>query len=303
MIKFMDRLITGLFIYFVGVLEKRKRGLKPHHNGMTSCHHGDVQCQNNLAQAIRVMQKYSAIKVMEIDFVQVGDDFVSSHDYSADSIKNGAPLRKWVEQVVLKRKKILWLDLKSHIDFFAFTCCDVRFKFDCRQLFRVLAAICNETKQRLQDRLWLSCQDCEVRETLIRYNNRLKERHRWIIATDIPYVYSYACKYLLPLSAYSWIHDHVFSYFKEYDFTTTTVGVEFNKPPVVCIDHSFFPSDTKLIQFIEQSTIPPGSTILLYTFQSHDYPPIEVLGYTIIMQYDYTGPPRQLLDTNKSHSV
>ena len=265
---------------------------------MTSCHHGDVQCQNNLTQAMRVIKCYNEIKVIEIDFVQVGDDFVSSHDYKPESISNGSPLREWIDHVVLDSKKILWIDIKSHIDALAFTCCDVRFKFDCRQLFRVLAKICNETKQRLQNRVWLSCQDSEVRDTLLMYNNKLKLQHRWIVLTDIPFVYSYVCKYLLPFSAYEWIHNHVFSYFVAYDF---------GEAPVICIDQSFFPNDAKIVSFLEHSLILPGTTIILYTFE-RGHPPIEALGYNIIMQYDYTPilrrrPKTRQSPTNKAHSV
>lgn len=270
---------------------------------MTSCHHGDVQCQNNLLQALQVIQSHEKIKVMEIDFVQVGEDFVSSHDYKPESIANGSPLSEWIDKVVLKNQKILWIDIKSHLDVFAFTCCDVRFKFDCRQLFRVLAQLCNTTKQQLQSRVWLSCQDSVVRDTLLSLNNRLKQRHRWIIMADIPFVYSYACKYLLPFSASDWIHNYVFSHFVTYDFSQS---------PVICIDRSFFPSDNRLIEFIENSTITPGTTLILYTFES-GHPPIEVLGYNIIMQYDFTpilskGQSRSTRKTrqtlkNKAHSI
>lgn len=263
---------------------------------MTSCHHGHAEIQNNLNQAMRVLRVHTDIAVMEIDFVQMGDDFISSHDYVAENIKNGSTLKTWIQQVVVKKKKTLWIDIKSHVDFFAFSfgCCDLRFKFDCRQLFRVLATIYKEVQQqpstvRLQDYVWISCQDSEVRDNLIRLNNKLKGHLRWTIVTDIPFVYSYACKYLLPVSAYSWIHDYVFSYFLTYDFSSTRVG---QKEPVICIDHSFFPSDAKLTQFIENSSIPLGSTLILYTYSLSEAP-LVIPGYTIIMQYDYTTTPRR----------
>lgn len=308
MIKFMDCLITSLDTNSFKKKHKHYSvSVKIKAVVMTSCHHGDAECQNNLSQAKQVMRCYNEIRVMEIDFVQVGEDFVSSHDYKAENIQQGSSLREWIDLVVLRAKKVLWIDLKSHVDVLTLACCcggDIRFKFDCRQLFRVLAKLCNETKQHLQKRIWLSCQDSEVRDTLIRYNNKLKACHQWMIITDIPFVYSYACKYLLPFSSYECIHNYVFTHFITYDFSES---------PIICIDHSFFPSDNKIIQFIENSTILPGSTILLYTFTDRDHPPIKVLGYKIIMQFDYTPPV--LVDTaaankrkrrqplNKAHSV
>lgn len=250
---------------------------------MTSCHHGDSLCENNLARALDVLESNREIRVFEIDFVQVGDDFISSHDYSRENIANGSTLKEWIRAIVLTKKKILWIDIKSHVDFLAFTCCDTRFKFDCRPLLKALARICKETKRRLQDNVWISCQDSEIRNALIHYNNtRIKEeRDRWLIATDIPYVSSYVCKLLLPESVFGWVNEWMFSNtFMELDYTSS-------RALIVCIDHTFFSNDAKLIDFIEQSTIPPGSTIVLYTYKKHRATPIKALGYKIIMQYDY----------------
>ena len=250
---------------------------------MTSCHHGDASCQNNLARAKDVLERNREIKVIEIDFVQVGDDFISSHDYSRENIANGSTLREWIHAIVLRRKKILWIDIKSHVDVIALGCCNTRFKFDCAPLLKALARLCRETKRRLQDHVWLSCQDSEVRSALIHYNNTriTDENKRWLIATDIPYVPSYICKLFLPQSVFTWVNEWMFSdTFMELDYTSS-------RALIVCIDRTFFSSDEKLIDFIEQSTIPPGSTIVLYTFEEHRLTPIDVLGYKIIMQYDY----------------
>lgn len=253
------------------------------------------------------MRTNPQIRVMEIDFVQVGDDFVSSHDYGAENIKNGSPLLQWIEYVVIKHKKILWIDVKSHVDFMAFCCCcDMRFKFDCRALFRVLARICKTLQQRLQDRVWLSCQDKEVRQSFITLNNRLDPRYQWIVTTDLPFVYSYAvsaCRYLLPMPLYLWLQDRAFLQFLNYDFEATRISEQ--APIVVCIDQSFFPSTERLIRFIEDSTIPLGSIIVLYTFENTQTP-IIIRGYEIIMQYDYVpqirkkARPRPQLNKSKS---
>ncbi len=258
---------------------------------MTSCHHGDSAHPNNLGQAIEVIRCTPEIGILEIDFVQVGDDFISSHDYVAENIKNGSPLLQWIEQVVVKRGKTLWIDVKSHVDFMTLCGCfcgDIRFKFDCRALFSMLAKICNTLKQRVQHKVWLSCQDKEVRESFIRYNRRLKPINRWTIVTDIPFVYSYAvnaCQYLLPNTFYSWIQDRAFHDFLTYNFEVTRIYADV--PVVVCIDRSFFATNERIIRFVEDSTIPLGSIVVLYTFPKTEAP-IVIPGYEIIMQYDYT---------------
>lgn len=285
---------------------------------MTSCHHGHARFENNLHHAVRVMNTQSEIRVLEIDFVHVGDDFISSHDYKAENVESGSSIAEWVEEVIIKRDKILWIDIKSHIDpiAFMFVCCDMRFKFDCRHLFKVLATLCNKTRRRLQDNVWLSCQDSEVQESLLRLNRTLKGNLKWTIVTDMPFVYSYACKYLnewLPLGLSTRIHDYVVSYFLDYDFGGVTTGFT---DVIVCIDHTFFPSDASLIQFVENSTIPPGAIIVLYTYE-RTHPRIKIMGYEVIMQYDYTTAqmrrkPRQPLlgdgetstvNNNKTHSL
>jgi len=276
--------------------------------GMTSCHHGHSLQQNNLKQAIEVLKTNREIGVVEIDFVQVGDDFVSSHDYTQEGIQNGSTLLEWIQEGVVNRGKILWVDIKSHVDFTAyFCCCDMRFKFDCRALFRALGQIYKRLKQRLQDNVWLSCQDREIRDAFIRENNRLKACNRWTIATDIPFVYSYAvnaCRYVFPTSMYNWLQDRAFADLLNYDFDATRIYLD--RPVVVCIDQSFFPSVERLIKFIEDSTIPLGSKVILYTF-SKEQPPIVVPGYEIIMQYDYVPQIRKkhrqpFIQPNKSKS-
>lgn len=254
---------------------------------MTSCHHGHVEHQNNLRQAIDVIRTNPDIRIVEIDFIQLGDEFISSHDYVAENISNGSPLLEWVRKVVIERKKILWIDLKSHVDFMAFCCCDIRFKLDCNALFKTLSGICRILDMRVQDKVWLSCQDLEVREALVRCNRRLKPENKWTIVTDIPFVYSYAvnaCQYVLPSIFYNWLQDRVFAELCQYDFNRTRIYA--NVPIIVCIDKSFFATTERLTKFIEDSTIPLGSTIVLYTFERTE-PPILISGYDIIMQYDY----------------
>lgn len=280
---------------------------------MTSCHHGHSLQQNNLKHAIDVLRTNPEIAVIEIDFVQIGDNFISSHDYNEENIKNGSTLLEWVQEIVIKQEKILWIDIKSHVDFMAYCCCcDMRFKFDCGALFRVLARIYKTVKKKVQENVWLSCQDGEIRNALIRYNNRIDVRFRWTIATDIPFVYSYAvnmCQYVLPSTLCNWVQDRAFADLLLYDFDATRIYGDV--PVVVCIDQSFFPLVERLVKFIEDSTIPLGSTIVLYTFENRAIQePITINGYDVIMQYDYVPqirkkyrPPRapqQRLNKSKS---
>ncbi len=257
---------------------------------MTSCHHGHSLYPNNLKEAINVIRTNEEIRIVEIDFIQVGDDFVSSHDYTAEGIANGSPLIDWVRKVVIERDAILWIDLKSHLDFTAFCCgcCDMRFKVDWRLLFTVLARICKILQRKIQDKVWISCQEKDVCNSIIRFNNtRLKAVNRWTVVNDIPFIYSYAVnavRSILPSTVYNWLQDSVFTQLKEYNFERTRIFS--NLPIVVCIDKSFFSCTERIIQFVEDSTIPLGSRIVLYTFERTE-PPILIQGYDIVMQYDY----------------
>ena len=272
---------------------------------MTSCHHGHAEHQNNLRHAIDVIRTNPDIQIVEIDFVQVGDDFVSSHDYAPENISNASPLLEWVRKVVVERKKILWVDLKSHVDFIAFCCfcCDTRFKLDCKALFKVLARICRTLGTRVQDKVWISCQDSDVREALIRCNRPLKAENKWTVVTDIPFVYSYAvnaCQYIIPSSMYNWLQDRVFAELCQFDFERARIFVDV--PIIVCIDKSFFVNTERLAHFIEDSTIPLGSTIVLYTYDVTE-PPVQVIGYNIIMQYNYVTIERKKPRTTEQQQL
>lgn len=251
---------------------------------MTSCHHGHADHQNNLARAADVLKRHDdEIGVIEIDFVNVRDDFISSHDFSVTNIKAGSSLIDWVKLVVVKHEKVLWIDLKSHHDFLGLFCCDTRFKTDCKLLFKVLSRIRKIVKRRIESHVWISCQDSDVKDQLVRFNNNSHSRGRWIIVNDIPFVGNYLQQYVLPLG---WLTRSMTSTFREYDFSETTSLA--NPNPVVCIDRLFFATTQKLIDFIEDSSIPLGATVLLYTFGA-DQEPLHIEGYEIIMQYDYVA--------------
>lgn len=253
-----------------------------HTHKMTSCHHGHADYQNNLIRAKDVLKRHhTEIGVMEIDFVNVRDDFVSSHDFSASNINAGSPLIDWIKLVVLKYEKILWIDLKSHHDFLGLFCCDVRFKTDCKLLFDVLSRIRRTTRHRIETNIWISCQDSDVKDQLVRHSGLAN--NRWIIVNDIPFVGSYLQQYVLPRD---WLTRLMLSVFRDYDFEAT---ISLHNPhPVVCIDRSFFVTLQKLIAFIEDSSIPLGSTVLLYTFDATEEP-FQIEGYNLIFQYDYVA--------------
>jgi hypothetical protein len=255
---------------------------------MTSCHHGDVRHQNNLEYAKRVLERYNAeIAIMEIDFVQWGEKFLSSHDYQQESIQQGSPLVEWIAVVVIKYNKTLWLDLKSQHDvitLMGWCGSDTTFKFDARALLKSLNAIRKTLNRRIEERIWISCQDEEVKESLIYFNGSTHTGHqRWRIVNDIPFISSYIWKYFLPLSA---LHLYVRNAFLTYNYEGTVVN---DQAPVICIDRSFFPDSQSLVAFIEESSIPTHSILILYTYQRSE-PKITLAGgYTVVMQYDYTS--------------
>lgn len=80
-----------------------------------SCHHGAANDENKLSSAMKILDLYKEIDIIEIDFIYVNNQFISSHDY--DTIQ-GESLEMWIDEIV-KRDKILWIDLKdTQISFF-----------------------------------------------------------------------------------------------------------------------------------------------------------------------------------------
>lgn len=235
-----------------------------------SCHHGDSSNQNNLVAASRILREYPEIDIMEIDFVFYNNDIVSSHDYSAHNILHGSSLSEWIEMVVIKHKKILWIDMKPDLSIGAFLW--PSFKEEVACLFSILRSF----KRGIGNSLMITSQDPSITEEI----NNTPIDMKWPTATDIPYLSSYIWQYILSPGLQVWNDDSIYKYFAtEYDFSPYSI---------VAIDKSFFAHDIdKVFRFISECNIGEGTTVILYNFK-RGVPIIHSEYCNIVMQYDYS---------------
>ncbi len=248
------------------------------------CHHGDFDRQNNLASAIVIMDENPQIDIYEIDFIDYGGQCISSHDYKQQNILNGSSIRDWIREICVKRKKILYVDLKVDVGLgylLSFSGSD--WKFNCVRLFNELNRI-HSTYQRkknvdIKKYIWLTSQDYDVAGKLYSINNHLDRKHRWKCIIDAPYVNYYILQYLVSGCSPSFVNDRTYNACMEYNFDND----------IIALDYSFFGSN--ITKFIKDSTIKAGSTIILYSFELGTKP-IEIEGYYIIMTYNYRRKKR-----------
>lgn len=240
-------------------------------------HHGDFDRQNNLASARIIIKENPEIDIYEIDFIDFQNKFTSSHDYVKQNIDNGSPLKSWIEEVCVKNKKILYVDLKVDVNLaYIFWWGSVEWKFDCRRLFKELEKLRKKHREKgfnICNYIWLTSQDFDVVKKLNSIN-RFDEKSRWKCIIDAPYVNYYILQYALPGCMLGLLCNRTYNDFMSYEFDSD----------IVALDYSFFNENIRT--FIESSTIKRGSTIVLYSFEL-DTEPIEIHGYHIIMTYNY----------------
>ena len=240
-------------------------------------HHGNIENENVLQDARLLLREQPEIDMMEIDFVAVGGDYISAHDYSEELVGRGSTLSEWVHFLCVEQRRILYVDLKAQLNALTIFCSGhVVLKFDCEAFYLTL----NNLRKRLQRThqfdirpfIWLSCQEQEVKAEL----KRLNYNQCWRIITDIPYVSQYIWRYVLPSLLQPALDYYIYEHFLDYDFS---------EGEVISIDRSFF-SERGLRELVETSRIPLGSTLILYAYErSHE--PIHIEHYHVIMLYDY----------------
>ena len=247
-----------------------------------SCHHGDVKRPNELEAALTVARQNPEIEVFEIDFVDAGGPhkrLVSSHDYNERAIARGSDLIQWLEQLVIGMNKILWIDVKQNLDlYFAWSYP----KFHTRRLFRQLSQF-SEKHPEIRQRVWIGCQDCALRASLLAHNEALPLEHRWKFILDMPTVEGYVWQRLIP----KWsccgepqrnLRQYVYEQFRETDYQN------YDR---ISLDKDFFQGPDKVKEFVRSLKLRPDVLIILNSF-SQRQPPIFLEDHTIVMQYDYT---------------
>lgn len=242
-----------------------------------AAHHGDSRNQNNLEAARRVLETHPEIDIMEIDFILYCKELISSHDYTAEGVLNGSPLRDWIEMVVIQYGKTLWIDVKPLIALSALFWSIAEEVTAC--LYTILAEQALYAKQShnitLRNYLFITSQDPAIKLEL-----ETRNKEGWLIAIDVPAMRSYIWQALLPPGLQEWLNDSIYN--------ALTRNYDFSRDSIVAIDKTFFDGNLKrLFRFIETSNIQPGTTIILYTFDG-DMPPLKSDQYHIVTQYDYT---------------
>lgn len=240
---------------------------------LISCHHGDINHQNNLGAAEALIERFPEIDVFEIDFISLSDEIISSHDYDINVICHGSRLEEWVASVVIKSKKILWLDVKENLGIY----CACQFeRFDYKLLFRKLKKIRESTGMDITPYVWIGCQDVTLRHKIFKRNKRLTQP--WQLMLDMPTVSGYVAQRLMPQWARCYLRDWVCDDFRE---------TPYEHFAVLSIDQSFFLTRDEIKQFIKSLKVSPQTIIVVNSF-SRDVRPLKVNNCRVVMQYDYT---------------
>ena len=237
-----------------------------------SCHHGDINDQNNLEAALRVADEFPEIDVYEIDFVCDGKRIVSSHDYNSKMIECGSELEKWIDAIVVGRGKILWIDVKQNLDFyFAWS----YGTFDALSMFARLAeARLKWGSDVMNRRIWIGCQDVALREQIM----ALCQSDDWPFILDIPTISGYIMKCLTPHCLTPKLPTFIEKQMRHTDY---------QHEDIISIDRSFFSGPKELKRFVVSLHLRPGVTIVLNSFPRTQQP-IHIEDHRIVMQYDYT---------------
>lgn len=239
-----------------------------------SCHHGHALYPNNLEETRRIIRQHGEIEIFEIDFISVDDQFISSHDYTEEGVQNGSSLAEWVAYLVVQERRTLFIDVKARLSFSTVILCGA--KFQSFLFFRELARLrkCYRKQLDIGERIWIGCQDGDLREELMQVNESQKLSERWQFITDCPRTYSYLAQMLLPQWLSNWFMQ---TYYGNYDYSADDL---------VALDRSFFASNAELEEFIERSKIRHDATLMLYSYvRSEQVPQTEHC--RLIIQYDY----------------
>lgn len=237
-----------------------------------SCHHGDINQQNNLEAALRVADKFPEVDIYEIDFVCDGKRIVSSHDYNSDKIAQGSELVDWVEAIVVARRKILWIDVKQNMDFFFAWDYGT---FDAVSMFTRLAeARLKWGSDQLNGRIWIGCQDVVLREQIV----ELCRSDAWSFILDIPTISGYVAKCLTPHCLAPKLPTFIEKQMRHTDY---------HQANIISIDRSFFSGPKELKRFVVSLHLRPGVIVVLNSFPLSQQP-ILIEDHRIVMQYDYT---------------
>jgi len=242
------------------------------HGLKISNHHGDLNKPNNLKATREIITQYGhEIDIYEIDFVSSHGRIISSHDYEGEKIRSGSTLEKWIREVVINNRKILWADIKENLPIF-FSC--GYGKFDTDALFNSL----NDARKwvlenkdfDIQPYIWLGCQEPELHEEICH------RKGDWTVILDMPRVNNYILQYI-PFIPKSYLRDKICQESKESSYRDYSI---------ITIDQSFFFTRKEIKDFIKSLKLAKDTKVVINSFEK-SVRPIDVDGLEIIMQYNY----------------
>ena len=225
-----------------------------------SCHHGDIKAENQLLNAISIIHQHPDIDILEIDFVCINGEYVSSHDYDEESISKGSTLEKWV-QLIIKRGKILWIDLKDNLKSLVIPMLS---QIDVPLLLDILGKLATKHKN-LTDYLIIGCQYDHVYKQLI-------TQHTYTIIRDLPLVDMYV---LDKVCIFGGVSEFIINNIKEHI-----------QNDVIALDRKFFATNQDIVNLIETTMVGFAVTFIIYNFEKYE-DPIVVPNKHIIHQYNY----------------
>jgi len=253
-----------------------------------SCHHGDINNPNQLFYVEKLIERENDfIDIYEIDFVMFKNKIISSHDYDIDMIYKGSELIKWIDLIIIKNNKILWIDIKENLSIFCNSYNQFNIYLFFKQLEIIRKKIINDINLDIINFIWISCQETNLYDKIIEINNK-KQRpnsvtqeireNKWIIVYDIPSIDSYIYQIILgTIGLNCIINDSVYNKYIQLDLT---------QYKYISIDQSFFYDIHDLLEFINRLILSKNTNIVLYNFKLN-IPPITIPDYNIIMQYDF----------------
>ncbi len=245
---------------------------------VTCAHHGCYSQENNLEAAQRVLREHREIGVMEIDFCEYRGAFISAHDPTPAACANGSPLAAWVAWLCVRKRRTLYLDLKAHYSLKSWWWTECKFNVEALlgELVRLRAYFRSSARKHPVDiarHIWLTSQDQDVAQRLA-WHCRGDDAKHWIVIADVPFMGAYVRRYTTPSCWQPALNQTVTGQMLAHHYDAF----------IVAIDCSFL--GQSLEAFVRESSIRPGSTLILYAFELNQ-PPVELAGYTVIMMYNY----------------
>lgn len=234
-----------------------------------SAHHGDHIHENSLCHTLALLDKRKDIKYVEIDFVCWNDNYISSHDYNEDIVKNGSFLKEWLVALT-KRNVVLWMDVKD-VDYTIVG--DLFSKVDGKLLFRILEETDFELQSigiYLKDWVFISSQYVHAQKRIIEANI-----NKYTIAQDLPTFYAYALEW-------KYIPSYIRSHFKD---DIKKIIFERTYCDVVCLDCSFFDTEEEIEDLFYGTKI---GMVILYNLEGKQEITLEKRK-KVIYQYNFTG--------------